>query len=69
MRQAEWIAITNGYFKIAVISGIGVQDYYRKLGYSLQSTYMIKIIINIRFLIEYTALIILLIIFCNYNII
>ena len=69
MRQAEWIAITNGYFKIAVISGIGVQDYYRKLGYSLQSTYMIKVIINIRFLIEYTTLIILLIIFCNYNIV
>jgi len=28
--------------KIAVISGIGVRDYYRKLGYKLQEEYMIK---------------------------
>jgi ELP3 family radical SAM enzyme/protein acetyltransferase len=42
MKHAEWIALTNGYFKMAVISGIGVQDYYKKLGYKLKSTYMIK---------------------------
>ncbi|MDP2910226.1 MAG: tRNA uridine(34) 5-carboxymethylaminomethyl modification radical SAM/GNAT enzyme Elp3 [bacterium] len=28
--------------KIAVISGIGVRNYYRKLGYKLEDTYMIK---------------------------
>ena len=28
--------------KIAVISGVGVRDYYRKLGYKLKDTYMIK---------------------------
>jgi len=28
--------------KIAVISGIGVRDYYRKLGYRLKDGYMIK---------------------------
>lgn len=28
--------------KIAVISGIGVRDYYRKFGYSLNQTYMVK---------------------------
>jgi len=28
--------------KIAVISGIGVKEYYRKLGYKLEGTYMIK---------------------------
>lgn len=28
--------------KIAIISGIGVRGYYRKLGYRLQDTYMIK---------------------------
>jgi elongator complex protein 3 len=27
---------------IAVISGIGVRDYYRKLGYKLKNEYMIK---------------------------
>ncbi len=28
--------------KIAVISGVGVRDYYRKLGYELKGSYMIK---------------------------
>ncbi|MFA5777179.1 MAG: tRNA uridine(34) 5-carboxymethylaminomethyl modification radical SAM/GNAT enzyme Elp3 [Parcubacteria group bacterium] len=28
--------------KIAVISGVGVRNYYRKLGYALKDTYMIK---------------------------
>jgi elongator complex protein 3 len=27
---------------MAVISGVGVRDYYRKLGYRLKDTYMIK---------------------------
>ncbi len=31
-----------GLKKIAVISGIGVRDYYRKLGYNLEETYMVK---------------------------
>jgi elongator complex protein 3 len=30
--------------KIAVISGVGVRDYWRKLGYKLKETYMIKTI-------------------------
>jgi elongator complex protein 3 len=30
--------------KITVISGIGVREYYRKLGYKLKETYMIKTI-------------------------
>lgn len=30
--------------KISVISGIGVRDYYRKLGYKLKDTYMVKYI-------------------------
>ncbi|MDD5760588.1 MAG: tRNA uridine(34) 5-carboxymethylaminomethyl modification radical SAM/GNAT enzyme Elp3 [Candidatus Pacebacteria bacterium] len=32
----------TNYNKIAVISGVGVRSYYRKLGYRLSSTYMIK---------------------------
>ena len=28
--------------KLAIISGIGVRGYYRKLGYRLKDTYMIK---------------------------
>lgn len=43
VREAE--KITKKEFKlnkIAVISGIGVRSYYRKLGYKLQDTYMAK---------------------------
>ena len=42
MAQAEKLARESGYDKMAVISGIGVRDYYRKLGYRLRGTYMIK---------------------------
>jgi elongator complex protein 3 len=40
--KAEELAITNGYQRIAIISGTGVREYYKKLGYSLIDTYMIK---------------------------
>lgn len=43
MKQAE--KITKKEFKInkiAVISGIGVKNYYRKLGYRAKDTYMVK---------------------------
>ena len=42
MAEAERLAKKSGYKKIAVISGIGVRGYYRKLGYRLQGTYMVK---------------------------
>lgn len=44
MKKAEEIAIQQGYKKIAVISGIGVRNYYRKLGYEVdtQNNFMIK---------------------------
>ena len=28
--------------KISVISGVGVREYYRKLGYELEGSYMVK---------------------------
>jgi ELP3 family radical SAM enzyme/protein acetyltransferase len=40
--QAEKIAKENGYNKIAIISGVGVRQYYEKLGYKLHNNYMIK---------------------------
>jgi ELP3 family radical SAM enzyme/protein acetyltransferase len=40
--EAEKIAINNGYHKIAIISGTGVRNYYRNIGYVLRDTYMIK---------------------------
>ena len=40
--EAEKIAKKNKYQKIAVISGVGVRGYYRKLGFKKVKTYMIK---------------------------
>jgi len=40
--EAERISKNNGYEKVAIISGIGVREYYRKLGYELKDTYMVK---------------------------
>jgi len=40
--KAEEIARDNGYRKVAIISGTGVRGYYRRLGYQLVDTYMIK---------------------------
>ncbi len=46
MAEAEKIARKNGYKKIAVIAGVGVRGYYRKLGYRLENSYMVKSIIK-----------------------
>lgn len=42
LAQAEEVANSAGYEKIAVTSGIGVRDYYRKFGYGREGTYMMK---------------------------
>lgn len=42
LAEAERIAKEKGYRKLAVISGIGVREYYRKNGYALEDTYMVK---------------------------
>ena len=42
MVKAEEIAREMGYKKMAVISAIGTREYYRKLGYELEGTYMVK---------------------------
>ena len=46
MKKAEEISLNNGYRKISVISGIGVRNYYKKIGYKLENTYMVKYLIN-----------------------
>ena len=33
MKEAEKIAIQNGYEKISVISGVGVRNFYQKIEY------------------------------------
>ncbi len=42
MARAEEIARKNGKKEMIVISGIGVREYYRKLGYELKNRYMWK---------------------------
>lgn len=42
LEKAENMARENGYEKLAIISGVGVREYYRKLGYELEETYMVK---------------------------
>jgi elongator complex protein 3 len=44
MQKAEIIAKENNKNKIVVISGVGVRNYYRKLGYEKQGPYMVKFI-------------------------
>ena len=41
--EAERIAAQeHGLTRVAVIAGVGVRDYYRRLGYALAETYMVK---------------------------
>ncbi|MDD3178084.1 MAG: tRNA uridine(34) 5-carboxymethylaminomethyl modification radical SAM/GNAT enzyme Elp3 [Candidatus ainarchaeum sp.] len=42
LKKAEEITKENKLKKIAIISGIGVREYYKKLGYKLKKAYMIK---------------------------
>lgn len=42
LAEAEKIAKENGYKKLSVISGIGTREYYKKHGYKLVGTYMVK---------------------------
>jgi elongator complex protein 3 len=42
MNEAEQIAKERGFCKIAVIAALGTRGYYRRLGYDLDGTYMVK---------------------------
>lgn len=42
MARSEAIAKEQGFDKIAVIAGIGTREYYKKLGYTLEGSYMVK---------------------------
>ena len=44
IEKAEEIAKENGFNKMAIISGTGVRNYYRKFNYKLEETFMIKYI-------------------------
>ncbi len=40
--EAEKICRKNKAYQLAVISGVGVREYYKKFGYKLENTYMVK---------------------------
>jgi elongator complex protein 3 len=42
--EAEHIAKEAGYKKLAIISGIGVREYYKNRGYREEGTYMVKVL-------------------------
>ena len=42
IQKAESIASIQSWNKIAIIAGVGVREYYKKLGYELNGTYMTK---------------------------
>jgi len=48
MEEAERIAREEHQSnKLAVISGVGTRHYYRKLGFELEGTYMVKTLTRI----------------------
>ncbi|MBI4162238.1 MAG: tRNA uridine(34) 5-carboxymethylaminomethyl modification radical SAM/GNAT enzyme Elp3 [Candidatus Aenigmarchaeota archaeon] len=42
LQKAEEICISSGIKKLLVTSGVGVREYYHKLGYKLEGCYMVK---------------------------
>src|SRR3989344_1488693 len=42
LKKAEDIAVSRGKNKMVVISGVGVREYYRKLGYVSEGPYVVK---------------------------
>jgi elongator complex protein 3 len=42
IKEAEKITKESGFKKMTIISGVGVRGYYRKQGYKLRNSYMVK---------------------------
>jgi elongator complex protein 3 len=42
LEKAEKLAKKEGVSAIAVIAGVGTREYYRRQGFALQNTYMVK---------------------------
>jgi ELP3 family radical SAM enzyme/protein acetyltransferase len=62
--KAEEIALQHGFQKMAIISGVGVREYYRKLGYKLEGAYMTKRISYYTILLNITIVTIIVYIMC-----
>ena len=69
LKKAEEITVNNGVNKIAIISGVGVREYYEKRGYQLYKNYMVKEIQNRSMIIDiciYVIIPIITFILCYY---
>jgi len=44
MEKAEEICKENNICKLLIISGVGVREYYKKLGYNREGSYMGKLL-------------------------
>lgn len=53
--KAEIIAKSFGYKKVAIISGVGVRNYYRSVGYNLEGSYMVKELNDNRFSFDFSG--------------
>jgi elongator complex protein 3 len=42
LKEAEEMTAKNNFHKLTIIAGVGVREYYRKFGYKLEETYMVK---------------------------
>lgn len=60
LQMAESISLWEGYSRIAVISGIGVMEYYKKRGYHLEDYYMVKTFPNITMYVQNGCIVLLL---------
>ena len=52
IKEAGRIAWDNGYSEMAIISAVGTRNYYRKFGYELKNTYMVKELSNPHILLD-----------------
>lgn len=46
MAEAERVAARAGYARMAVIAALGTRAYYARLGYRLEGTYMLKVLVG-----------------------
>mgnify|MGYP001281646589 CR=1 FL=1 len=67
VKKAEWIAWCNGYKGMAIISGEGVKNYYRKLGYYENNTFMVKDYLSAFTITHYREFIILSTLLCCWS--
>ena len=63
LKEAEKIAWSYGYSEMAIISAVGTRNYYRKFGYELSDTYMVRSLNNPYIILE--IIMMLLFILCS----